>query len=132
MDRVLDRLWIGSTEDFRAPLSSLGFSGVLDLRDGAQIPPPGLAVHRVDQRDGDPWSVEQVNVAIDFVADRIRRGRVLVACAAGMSRSACMTIGYLVRAGWDQATAFELVREARPRVSPIPKMLDSVMAAVRS
>jgi protein-tyrosine phosphatase len=133
MERVLDRLWIGSAEDLRAPLRSLGFSAVLDLRDGVTSDADrSVVVHRVENRDGDPWSERQVTDALDFVAERVRHGRVLVACAAGMSRSACMIIGYLVRAGWDEASAHELVRRSRPIVAPVPKMLDSVLAAVRA
>ena len=131
MERVLDRLWIGSTEDFRAPLGVLGFVGVLDLRDGmAEGVWPGVFTHRVDQRDGDPWCPKQVIDALDFVVTHIQRGKVLIACAAGMSRSACMTIGYLMRMGFSVAEAFELVRAARPIIQPVPKMLESVLAVL--
>lgn len=132
MERVLDRLWIGSAEDLRAPLGALGFAGVLDLRDGVSQPvDPRVSIHRVTNRDGDPWTSQQVIGAIDFIAERVRTGKVLVACAAGMSRSASMVIGYLVRSGWDVAEAFECVREARHRILPVPSMLESVLAAVR-
>lgn len=134
MDRVLDRLWIGSAPDFQAPLRALGFSAALDLRDGAHGDVRHVVdrVHRVENRDGDPWTKKQVLEALDFVAVEIRRGRVLVACAAGMSRSVCMTIGYLVRAGMDEVSAYELVKRARGVAAPVPKMLDSVLAAVRA
>ena len=134
MDRVLDRLWIGSSRDAAAPLKSLGFAAVLDLRDdaGAIAQPSSVVVHRVKNRDGDPWACGQVVEALDFIADQVRGGRVLVLCAAGMSRSACMVVGYLVRAGFDEASAYELLRRARPRVAPVERMLDSVLAAVRA
>ncbi len=132
MDRILDRLWIGAAEDFRAPLGALGFSGVVDLRDNCLTPSVGAPLHLVKNRDGDPWTVKQVVDALDFVSERLHHGKVLIACAAGMSRSACMVIGYLVQTGWDVAEAFERVREARPRIVPVPKMLDSVLKAVRS
>lgn len=133
MERVLDRLWIGSTEDFRAPLSTLGFSGVLDLRDGQpHVADKDVTVFQVDNRDGDPWDCVQVTDALDFIAQYIQRGKVLIACAAGMSRSASMVIGYLVRTGWGEAEAFELVWRARPKIAPVPKMLESVLAVVRA
>jgi protein-tyrosine phosphatase len=130
MDRVLDRLWIGATEDFRAPLKALGFVAALDLRD---LQPTGLdvAVLHVGNRDGDAWSPKQVKDALDFVADHIRRGRVLVACMAGMSRSASMIIGFLVRSGWDEASAYEAVWRVRPKIAPVPVMLASVLEAVK-
>ena len=131
MDRVLDRLWIGSARDLSAPLHALGFSAVLDLRDG-QHPAPDIAVHRVENRDGDPWSKKQVVDAFEFVHRHISRGRVLVACAAGMSRSVCMVLGYLVRCGMSEVEAWELVKRARAVAAPAPKMLESVLLAVRS
>lgn len=132
MDRVLARLWIGETKDFGAPLRALGFAGVLDLRDGVTKPYEGVATFKVTNRDGDPWTREQVLTALDFVAERILVGNVLVACAAGMSRSASMVIGYLVRCGWDQVDAHEAVWRARSKIAPVPKMLESVLAALRS
>lgn len=132
MDRVLDRLWIGATDDFRAPLATLGFSGVVDLRDGAAHPVVGVEVCSIKNRDGDPWDADQVEVALSFIAEKIQDGKVLVACAAGMSRSACIVIGYLVRIGFEEPRAFAMVREARPRILPVPKMLESVLKAVHS
>jgi protein-tyrosine phosphatase len=133
MDRVLGRLWIGDVKDLQAPLAVLGFAAVVDLRDNV-LPPAKDDVEtlRVGNRDGDPWTKEQVLTILDFIADRIRRGKVLVACAAGMSRSASIVIGHLVRVGWDAVDAHEVVWRARPRIAPVPRMLDSVLAAVRS
>lgn len=131
MDRVLGRLWIGAMPDFQVPLASLGFSAVVDLRDGDVSPArEGVEVLRVANRDGDPWTREQVLGILDFIARHIADGKVLVACAAGMSRSASIVVGYLVRSGWDVAEAFDEVRRSRPRIMPVPKMLDSVLAAV--
>jgi protein-tyrosine phosphatase len=133
LDRVLDRLWIGSVRDLQAPLGALGFSAALDLRDGQDIIRESDPVHvlRLRNRDGDPWDVPQVCGALDFVAQHLRTGHVLIACAAGMSRSACMAIGFLVRCGWDVPNAYEMVRQARPKIATVPKMLGSVLAAVR-
>ena len=130
MDRVIDRIWIGSTRDIGQPLQALGFSGVVDLRDGVH-PRADVPSFQLANRDGDPWNKSQVLDVLDFLADSLKRGRVLVACMAGMSRSACMIIGHLVRAGFDEATAYSMVRRARPKIAPIPAMLNSVMTAVR-
>jgi predicted protein tyrosine phosphatase len=132
VNRVLDRLWIGDARDLRSPLQKLGFSAVLDLRDSSVGSPDDVAVLKIHNRDGDPWSVPQVHEAIGFIDAYIRQSKVLVVCAAGMSRSASMVIGYLVRGGWDEASAFEAVRNARPKIAPVPAMLESVLVAVRS
>jgi predicted protein tyrosine phosphatase len=132
MDRVLDRLWIGSTRDSDAALSSLGFSAVIDLRDGRRaVSDDHVRVFKVANRDGDPWTAAQINNALDFAERHIKRGRVLIMCDAAMSRSVSMTIGYLVRVGFDEASAYEAVKRARPKAAPRRQMLASVLAAVR-
>ena len=127
MDRVLDRLFVGATSDLSGatPLRALGFSAVLDLRDGLRDPPgpPGVEVLRIQNRDGDPWRPEDVERALAFIHEHVRIGRVLVACAAGMSRSASIAVAYLVRCGWDPPSAFECVRAARPEVAPVEAMI---------
>lgn len=132
MDRVLDRIWIGSTRDADAPLQALGFAGVIDLRDGRRsISDDGVRVFKIVNRDGDPWTAQQVCDALDFAERFVKQGRVLIMCDAAMSRSVAMTIGYLVRTGWDEASAHEAVRRARPKAAPRRPMLTSVLAAVR-
>ncbi len=132
MDRVLDRIWIGSSRDADAPLAALGFTGVLDLRDGRRaVADSHVLVFKIVNRDGDPWTVDQVCDALDFAERQVKKGRVLIMCDAAMSRSVSMTIGYLVRTGWDETSAYEAVRRARPKAAPRRQMLASVLAAVR-
>ena len=132
MDRVLDRIWIGSSRDADAPLAALGFSAVIDLRDGRRgVADDRVLIYKLINRDGDPWDADQVRNALDFAERQVKRGRVLIMCDAAMSRSVAMTIGYLVRTGWDEASAHETVRRARPKAAPRQRMLASVLAAVR-
>ena len=135
MERVLDRLWIGGAEDFKLPLVTLGFSGVLDLRDMASDQQREfvgiLSVWHIMNRDGDPWNREQVLDAMDFIDEQLARGSVLVACTAGMSRSASMMVGYLVKTGWSAPEAIACVRQARPQILPVSCMLESVLRALK-
>lgn len=132
MNRILDRLWIGDQSDLgdRVPLRALGFSAVVDLRDGVAEKDLGLPTLRLTSRDGDPWAGGEIVRTLDFIHDHTRSGKVLVACAAGMSRSAAITIGYLVRCGWDPAEAHARVKAARPIIDPISTMLEAVFQAV--
>ena len=130
MNRVLDRLWIGAGRDFAYPLAALGFVAVLDLRD-ATTPSADVPTHRLVGRDGDPWKREEVVEAIAFVYDGVRRGRVLVVCDAGMSRSASMVTGFLVRCGWDAPSALACVKAVRSVAAPKAVMLEAVLRAVR-
>lgn len=134
MNRVLDRLYIGSAHDLegvsRGCLRALGFSAILILRAGKDADETGVQTLRIANRDGDPWTKEQVVQALDFIARNILTGRVLVTCAAGMSRSASMVIGYLVRVGWDAASAYVAVKQARPEIAPVAEMVESVLRSV--
>ena len=129
MDRVLDRLWIGSSKDLLSttPLRSLGFVAVLDLRDAGQARPLDVTTFALANRDGDPWAAADVNAALAFVYEHVRFGRVLVACGAGMSRSTSMVIGFLVRCGWDAPSAYEHLRRAHMEAAPSAKMVDVVL-----
>lgn len=130
VNRVLDRLWVGSADDLsgQIPFASLGFSAILDLRDGDnRVDLPGVEVLRVSNRDGDPWSVNQVHTVLDFIWSRLARGCVLVACAAGRSRSVSVITTYLVRCGWGLPEALVHVRACRPEASPSPSTLDSMV-----
>ena len=131
MDRVLDRLWISSARSIGAPLHTLGFVAILDLRDQDDhrggVPKNDVVVLRLGNRDGDPWSQEKIEEAYTFIRTQIRRGRVLVSCGAGMSRSASMVIGYLVSCGMDAPSAHGLVRRARPKIAPLPNMLTAAL-----
>ncbi len=130
MNRVLDRLWIGDTRAASLPLGTLGFVALLDLRDEQPTSrDDGTFVHWLGNRDGDPWKTEDVIGALDFIHNNV--GRVLVACNAGMSRSASMVIGYLVRCGWDPAAALAHLRNVRREVLPKASMMKAVLAVVQ-
>lgn len=132
MDRVLDRLYISAAPSIGAPLQKLGFVALVDLRDQDDVrggtPKLGtVEVFQLGNRDGDPWIPDKIEAAYEFITKQIRRGRVLVSCGAGMSRSASLVIGYLVAVGHDPATAYTIVRRARAKVAPLPAMLGAAL-----
>ena len=53
-----------------------------------------------------------------------------MACGAGISRSASVIAAYLVRCGWDEPSAVEHLRRARPQVAPAPAMIESALRGV--
>ena len=126
VNRVLDRIWIGTGADFLQPLGALGFVGAVDLRDASDLATP-VPVFRLAQRDGDPWIESEVAAAYAFVYDGIQRGKVIVACDAGMSRSASMVVGFLVRCGWDAPSALAHVLSVRSVVRPKAAMLEAAL-----
>lgn len=109
-------------------MRALGFLSVVDLRDvSTKTVRDDIAVHSVANRDGDAWSEADVESMFKFIHDTILRGKVLVACAAGQSRSVSAVVGYLVRCGWDLPSAWRVVKEARPQAAPVKVMLEAVL-----
>ena len=115
------------------PLRAIGFCALLDLRDQWAPRDANADVERFNlfNRDGDPWHEGDIEKALDFIVERVRTGKVLVVCIAGMSRSASMATGYLVRCGFDAVEALELVRRARPEIAPVTNMVDCVLRVAR-
>ncbi len=61
--------------------------------------------------------------AVEFIREGISTGGVLVHCAAGISRSSTMAIAYVMMTQkLDFESAFEIVRKARPCISPNSSM----------
>ncbi|ETO17694.1 hypothetical protein RFI_19622 [Reticulomyxa filosa] len=62
---------------------------------------------------------EQIFAFIDKALHKAKRGRVLVHCVAGISRSSTAVIGYLMKTkGMLLYDAFEYVKQCRPTISP--------------
>jgi len=75
---------------------------------------------------------DYLNDVTSFIAAHIRRGRVLVHCGAGKSRSAAVTIAYLCRyAGMSYNEAAALVAERRPGTRPAPCFAEAIKRWLR-
>eukprot|EP00802_Teleaulax_amphioxeia_P025657 Tamp_26548.p1 GENE.Tamp_26548~~Tamp_26548.p1 ORF type:complete len:181 (+),score=28.43 Tamp_26548:256-798(+) len=87
----------------------------------------GRAVYRLSINDapivGPNGAVGFDTVAFEganaFIAQHLSQGTsVLVHCAGGISRSAAVTIAFLVSTGYSLRNAFRQVEAARPRIAP--------------
>lgn len=121
---VLPHLLLGSAAALRPGLlASLGVTCVINC--ASELPntpvPENVAYLRVPLVDHPSAALHQ---HLDTVADaieevRLQGGRTLVHCVAGVSRSAALVLGYLVKhRATPLADAFALVRAARPCVRP--------------
>ena len=80
-------------------------------------------------RDGDEIARNNVLGAFDFIRSNLPG--VLVCCAQGQSRSACLVIGYLMTLGYTQDQAYRLV-ESKRFILPHPRTLNSVISCISS
>src|SRR6267142_6482713 len=111
---IIDGLYLGTVKFARgSPFKVLNLS--------KQVL-PGAKWLPID--DGDEIPKYKVLEAFEFI--RSNMPGVLVCCAQGQSRSACMVIGYLVTLGYSVDEAYRLV-ESKRFILPHPRTLNSVI-----
>jgi len=88
-----------------------------------------FGLHDGDNEDG--VGPAKIGGAIRFVDSALRAAdhhKVYVHCAAGISRSAAVTVGYLMKnEGWTMGAALRHVRLIRPCVNPHPAHLMTLL-----
>jgi hypothetical protein len=133
MDWVSDGIAIGSRRDAmeRELLQSAGINAILQLygpeRERPDFPHVAVAVC-LYVVDGEPLNSESICTGVEFIRTQRRAGNnVLVACGAGMSRSAAFVAAFLVEEGEDLADAFLTLMRQRPIIMPHPVVLRSLV-----
>jgi hypothetical protein len=91
---------------------------------------PSITSRYLPVEDGEPLPVEFLEEGIAFIKDQKERGHnILVACGAGISRSAAFSIAALHEIeGMDLLHAFQLVKAVREIALPHPAIWDSLCA----
>eukprot|EP00927_Polykrikos_kofoidii_P066914 TRINITY_DN62476_c0_g1_i1.p1 TRINITY_DN62476_c0_g1~~TRINITY_DN62476_c0_g1_i1.p1 ORF type:complete len:761 (+),score=102.41 TRINITY_DN62476_c0_g1_i1:61-2343(+) len=117
--------WRGAYDD--EALSASGISHIASIGEEFEEEPPGKSVAAkticvvvTDDEDQDEVMQESLSKAVDFLDAAIGGGgRVLVHCAAGISRSTTVVLAYLVaRRGFSLREAFYMTRRSRPMIWP--------------
>lgn len=128
------RLWIdGCWAAEHGALRARGITAICALGEaeaGYPEPPQGVARHRITIHD---YHYEPIGrhfeVATRFIHEEMAKpnGRVLVHCAAGVSRSATICIAYLMRyQHLTLAAAYAVVLEARCIIDPNPGFMEQL------
>ncbi len=137
MRKVLDRLYVGGTQDVLTvegveTIKSLGIKYILNVAEEVvyKYPIPDVEVKKVGLVDGRPVPVDDLKEAINFIGKSISKGPCLVHCSGGLSRSPSIIIAYLVRVGFSYPAALRLVEGGEvgrsSLVTPAPVLLDSI------
>jgi protein-tyrosine phosphatase/membrane-associated phospholipid phosphatase len=116
-DPVADDVWLGRMPS-PAELERGGFEGVVDLTCEMAIDPGRRAYANIPVLDLTLPDRAALGAAVEAI-ERLRpRGRVLVCCALGVSRSAVAVAAWLVATGRapDAEAALGRVRAARPQI----------------
>lgn len=79
--------------------------------------------------DASPLSLEVFRRLMDTIYAKVSRGRVLLHCAAGVSRSPILAAAYMHRVGYANIlAALDQIQRLRPMVNPSPVLLASVQS----
>ena len=131
MDRVADRLFVGTAADAASLNDDDGVTSVVSLTHDAPTADPGVTVVSVPLVDGPQCDAPEFGRAVDETRDLLAAGATgLGPWAAGASRSPSVTATALTlhsEQGLD--AAFEQVADARPAVDPHPALVDRAAAA---
>jgi protein-tyrosine phosphatase len=136
MSQILSYLYLGSAEDAfnKRFLETEGITHVLNV--AREIPQCRCLFYKYIPLD-DTWS-QNINVYFPITNDYISNvektgGKVLVHCAAGVSRSAAIVIAYLMwREKVPMGDAYEFVKARRSIISPNLHFMGQLMTLQKS
>ena len=128
MHAIRSWLFVGKyleTQDV-ALLNARGIGAMLQLAE--YVPQSGIATRFVHIEDGEPLPIEALREGIEFMRLQKSLGRkVLIACGAGISRSATFVVAALKEEeGLALLTAFRELRAAHPEALPHPNLWKSL------
>lgn len=130
MDQIRDWLYIGKYLDTTAlaGLQAAGIGAMLQLAE--YVVQPGIKALYLPVEDGEPLPHYLLERGMDFVREQCEREKtVLIACGAGISRSATFCIAALhEREGLPLVDAFAQVYRARRQILPHPALWHSLAA----
>lgn len=106
-----------------------GVSSLLQLE--SAIEHPSVSLLYLPITDGEPLDAATLRRGVEFVLSGRERGAVLVACAAGISRSVSFGLAALAEAeSIDLLAAYQSILAAHPQALPHPALWDSLCAAL--
>ncbi|NWF67934.1 MAG: dual specificity protein phosphatase family protein [Chloroflexi bacterium] len=129
MNRIRDWLYIGNYRDTLAPalIQQQGIGAVLHLIYGIQLPAE-IATLCLAVPDGEPLPFDKLAQGVAFVRAQKAQGRtVMVACAAGVSRSVSFSMAVLhEEEQLSLLDAFKAIFAEHPHAMPHPALVASL------
>ena len=129
--QITDKLFISDyiTEELFAELEHLGITAIvnLSLKDD-YYPPSKIRFLHVGFPDGAYIPHNKLKEIYEFIRKEKKRGKVLVHCLAGVSRSAGVLIGQLMidNPNWSWNEAFNFVRDKK-WIMPAHRIKESIL-----
>ena len=128
MTRIWQRLYLGSFKDAEhlSTANPCGITTVLSLCEDVVRRARNISYVHLPVADSRAITALRLNEIIGAIADSVRRGKLLVHCVAGSSRSPIIIAAWLDRCGYaDIELALGEINEIRD-IDPSPVLLKSV------
>jgi protein-tyrosine phosphatase len=87
---------------------------------------PGITYYDINILDHPDQNILQFFDSVFRKIDTLRYGNILVNCQAGISRSASMIIGYLIRKGFSYDQSYNMIKKARHIINPNHGFVDQL------
>jgi protein-tyrosine phosphatase len=130
IDHVVDGVYIGSLRATKVVnhLRRVNIKHVLKLyEDGPSFPRDFVVLDNAFP-DGEFVPKPTLSRGVDFVLKQVYENkRVLVACAAGISRSSTFVLSFLLEMGYDLQSAYDLLFSKHPEADPHPRLWESLI-----
>lgn len=131
MTFILDRLALGDRYD-ALDVESLKRAGIIAILNTAEevdyTPDEDLCYLKIPLDDGVAIPFPYIHEAVEFIRRKIRDGKVLIHCNAGVSRSTAIAICYLYECGFGIEEALDFILSKRPFARPHPALFSSILA----
>lgn len=128
MNQIIDKIYIGDAADAQnREVLAIVEAVVNATSQSDNLSGSGIPYLRLDHDDGVPWPAEKLTAFLAFMISTVPTQKVLIHCAAGVSRAPSLVITWLMRAGFSWEEAEALVRAKRPQIAPNPALKDSIL-----
>jgi hypothetical protein len=130
LSHIVDGVFASGAEVINYPrqLRRAGIKHVLKLYRDEPYLPDDLTVLEIAIPDGQYIAKADLNRGVDFVMRQVvAQHRVLVMCAAGISRSPAFVMGYLLENSYDAREAYQLLCDNHPETKVHPKLWASLI-----
>jgi len=136
ISRVWERaVFIGSLKDAEelASVNPMKIAAVLSLcPEEIGQKNPRVRYTRFPIADSQPISKQQFEQIMSAIKQGLRRGNLLIHCAAGYSRSPILAAAWMHRCGYlDFEVALQEIARLRPTIDPSPVLLKSIKEELR-
>jgi len=126
MHVITETIMVGNIYDARTPPSFV-VALLLAAEEQQVVPRPGTVYERVPLKEFSEANPQQVQRAVEWLAEHAPKHPTLVCCRAGMGRSVSVIIAYLCCVkGMPYTEAVAFVKARRPGALPLPNLEQTI------